>query len=210
MAKCGRCQLRKGKRSCPALGMTICPLCCGLIREKRIHCPSTCGHLAPHKNYQEQRIIQRKQAYAEDVFTDERLSWLALHIEAALEERATRDPSFTDREALLALEVAREKVAKGKSHLVLPPEKTSFENETGEAIFKNIEACRYQRNIILPSEVAHYKKEEKLQCLDNIILEIKHLAAGDWAGRNYLQELHRRFTRLREMKEKEKVILPSS
>ncbi|MGE0867524.1 MAG: DUF1841 family protein [Kofleriaceae bacterium] len=45
MATCSYCQRRKGKRSCPALGGTICSLCCGQHRLAEITCPPGCVHL---------------------------------------------------------------------------------------------------------------------------------------------------------------------
>jgi len=209
MDKCARCHVRKAKRACPALGIELCPLCCGLVREKKIHCPATCPHLVQHKPYQEKRIIDRKQTSAEDVLADERLTWLLLHIEAPIADRAEKDPSFTDKEALLALEYARGKIEKEKSRLLLPREKASLGNETGEAIFESIEACRYQRKIVLPSHVADYKKEEKLKCLDKVILDLKHLAAKDWEGRNYIRELSRRFSELKALSQNRKIIRSS-
>lgn len=209
MGTCARCHKRKAKRRCPALGLDLCPLCCGLIREKKIHCPSSCPFLAQHKPYQEKKILQKKGAYTEEVFKDERLRWLALHIEAPLAERAKKDSSFTDKEALFALEYVREKIEKEKGRLLVPGEKSSLQNETGEAIFESIEGCRYQRKIILPHEVTNYKEDEKLKCLDTIIQEVKYLAADDWGGRNYLQELIDQFYRLAELADKKKVILSS-
>ena len=35
-----------------ALGEPICSLCCGVLREKEIHCPSNCTFLVKHKPYQ--------------------------------------------------------------------------------------------------------------------------------------------------------------
>lgn len=45
MAVCRYCQQRKGKRSCPALGGTICTMCCGQHRLKEIDCPLDCTYL---------------------------------------------------------------------------------------------------------------------------------------------------------------------
>ena len=42
---CSHCGQRKGKRSCPALGGTICSLCCGQHRLGEIKCPADCVHL---------------------------------------------------------------------------------------------------------------------------------------------------------------------
>lgn len=45
MAKCPKCQARKGKRYCPALEQGICSQCCAEHRLETIPCPSDCVHL---------------------------------------------------------------------------------------------------------------------------------------------------------------------
>jgi hypothetical protein len=42
---CSLCGTRKARRSCPALGRSICPVCCGTKRLKEISCPSSCIYL---------------------------------------------------------------------------------------------------------------------------------------------------------------------
>jgi len=43
---CPVCGERKARRACPALGQSICPICCGTKRLVEIRCPDTCGYLA--------------------------------------------------------------------------------------------------------------------------------------------------------------------
>jgi hypothetical protein len=208
VAKCSRCNQRKAKRYCPALGSGLCPLCCGLIREKRINCPSNCPFLSRHKPYQESKIIHKRQAFSEDVAQNERLLWLTLHIEAPIKEYADKNPAFVDKDALLALDYAKAKIEKGKSKLVLPEGENSPKNEAGEAIFQSIEGCRYQRAIILPQEIEIYKKEEKLACLDNVILGLKYLAKDGLNGRTYIGDLIDRFAKLKELSHQKRLITP--
>ena len=44
MAKCDHCTQRKGRRTCPAIGV-ICSSCCGRHRQREIDCPPTCVYL---------------------------------------------------------------------------------------------------------------------------------------------------------------------
>jgi len=209
MAKCPHCGQRKAKRHCPALGSDICPLCCGRVREKTLHCPSDCRYLAAHKPYQETRMMQKKQAYSPDIAGDEKLNWLMLHIEAPLKEWGEKKPGFSDREAVLALEYAREKIEKQRSILLLAQENRRVKNEIGEAVFQSLEHCRYERHIILPQPVAGYSKEEKLKCLEHIILGIKLMARGDLDGRSYIQDLIERFGRLKKMSGQKRIVSPA-
>jgi hypothetical protein len=209
MAKCSYCRQRKAKRHCPALGSDICPLCCGLLREKTLHCPKDCRYLVQHKPYQEKKVIQKRQTYSPDIAQDERLNWLTLHIEAPLKESADKKSSFSDREAVLALEYAREKTEKEKTVLLLSQPNNPVQNEIGEAIFQSLEQCRYERQIILPRPMAGYSKEEKLKCLENVILAVKFMAKGDLDGRNYIQDLIERFSRLKEVSGQKRIVSPT-
>ena len=49
---CPRCGVRKARRRCPALGLDICPQCCGVEREERIACPLECAHLREARQYE--------------------------------------------------------------------------------------------------------------------------------------------------------------
>jgi hypothetical protein len=209
MAKCTHCLQRKAKRHCPALGSDICPICCGQLREKTLHCPQGCRYLTQHKPYQEKKVIQKRRTYSPDIVQDERLSWLILHIEAPLKETAEEHPGFSDREAVLALEYAREKTEKEKTVLLLPQPSSPGQNEIGEAIFQSLEQCRYERQIILPQPMAGYSKGEKLKCLENVILAVKFIAQGDLDGRNYLQDLIERFGRLKGASGQKRIVSPT-
>jgi hypothetical protein len=43
---CPVCAQRKARRTCPALGQTICTICCGTKRLVEIDCPASCVHLS--------------------------------------------------------------------------------------------------------------------------------------------------------------------
>ena len=212
MAKCTKCKQRKGKRYCVALDDHLCNLCCGLLREKEIHCPQSCTFLEKHGSYQEDRIIEKKQTHApkkippeEDILKDERMAWLAFHMEAPLMEYAKRKESFTDRAALLSLEYAREKIDKDKGLIFIPNEKSKPKNEIGEAIYQSVERCRYEKKIIIPGNQDIYKKDEKIKCLERIMLSIQFLSKGNLKGRIYLEQLINRFTKIKEMSLQKKV-----
>ena len=213
MTKCSKCKKRKGKRYCVALGGYLCSLCCGLLREKEIHCPQNCSFLTKHRPYQEKRIIEKEQASVikktspeEDILNDERMAWLVFHIEAPLHEFAEKRESYTDKEALLSLEYAREKIDKGKKLFVSPQEEMKPRNEMGEVIYQCIENCRYEKRIILPGETGIYKREEKLKCLERVMLAVRSLAKGNFEGRNYIQQLITRFARIEELSRQKKII----
>ena len=57
---CPLCGRRKARRTCPALGRQICPLCCGTKRLVEIRCPSDCGYLATARIHPP-AVAQRRQ-----------------------------------------------------------------------------------------------------------------------------------------------------
>lgn len=57
---CPSCGQRKARRECPALGRTICPVCCGTKRRVEIQCPSDCGYLAAAREHPA-AVVRRQQ-----------------------------------------------------------------------------------------------------------------------------------------------------
>ena len=57
---CSLCQTRKEKRSCPALGRMICPVCCATKRLVEINCPSDCPHLTASREHPA-AVVRRQQ-----------------------------------------------------------------------------------------------------------------------------------------------------
>lgn len=216
MIKCSRCKKRKAKRYCLALGSSLCPLCCGLLRDKEIHCPPNCSFLARHKPYEEKKIVEKKTdsssrhiSAEEDILKDERIAWLAFHIEMPLKQYGEKHESFSDRQAILALEYAKEKIEKERGIIFLPGEKIKPRNEVGEAIYQSVENCRYERKLILPQTLETYKKEEKIKGLERVILSAKFLAKGKYEGRNYIQNLIDRFAKIKALSKEKKIITPA-
>ncbi len=216
MAKCVKCNKRKGKRHCPALGQSICSLCCGQLREKEIRCPPSCSFLAQHKPYQDQRVLEKRHAERPntfsretDILSDERLAWLVFNIEIPIAQFAGKESALVDSDALLALEYAREKVEKEKGLIIVPDAQLLPKNDLGEVIFQSLQQCRYEKKIILPGTVQTYKKEEKIQCLDRAIFAVKQIAGAHIQGQKYLQQLMERLAKLNELSRQPKIITPS-
>jgi hypothetical protein len=59
---CPVCRQRKARRACPALGQTICTLCCGTKRLVEISCPPDCAHLAVAREHPA-AVVKRQQEH---------------------------------------------------------------------------------------------------------------------------------------------------
>ena len=215
MAKCAHCRRRKAKRSCPALGSGLCPLCCGELRDREVACPPRCPHREQHKPYQDRRAAERPVEPAgppgssgEDVLRDDRLSWLALNAEAPLFERARARPDFTDAGAVAALEYAREKAAKGGGLIVIPGQERAPVNEAGEAVRRSLDACRYEASIILSGAREGYTAEEKIRVLDRLIPAARSFARQSPGGRTYLERIAAQFAALNAEEGKNRIVAP--
>jgi hypothetical protein len=57
---CASCGQRKGRRECPALGRTICTVCCGTKRLVEIRCPTHCTYLAAAREHPP-AVVRRQQ-----------------------------------------------------------------------------------------------------------------------------------------------------
>jgi len=56
---CPLCETRKPKRACPALGRSICPVCCATKRHVQISCPADCAYLSSSRAHPE-AVVQRQ------------------------------------------------------------------------------------------------------------------------------------------------------
>jgi hypothetical protein len=57
---CPLCGSRKAKRACPALGRSICTVCCGTKRLAEIRCPDDCSYLSSSRTHPA-AVVQRRQ-----------------------------------------------------------------------------------------------------------------------------------------------------
>jgi hypothetical protein len=58
---CPSCGQRKRRRSCPALGQTICTVCCATKRLVEIDCPDDCPHLASAREHPAAQVRRQQE-----------------------------------------------------------------------------------------------------------------------------------------------------
>jgi hypothetical protein len=211
MAKCAHCRQRKAKRRCPALRDGLCPECCGRYRERTIPCPPACRFLTEHRPYQEEKVRRQRSertAPPEPAFADERLAWLGLNIEAPLHEIGNNRPEWTDGDAILALSYAREKLDRGSSLLILPGDDRRPANPAGEGVLESLDACRFEKSVLLASGREGYSVQDKLAALDVVLHAARTIARGNLKGRAYLEHVRQTFARLRDAARPAKLVTP--
>ena len=59
---CPLCGQRKARRACPALGKSICPVCCGTKQLIEIQCPETCPYLTTAREHPPAAEMRRQQS----------------------------------------------------------------------------------------------------------------------------------------------------
>ena len=198
MTICSHCGKRKAKRSCPALRDRICQLCCGTLRGKKVSCPEDCDHFRKHTPYQESKKSETESSRESDiVLRDERLMWLAVHIEAALDQLASHDPSFSDDTAIQALEWALDETAKERRLILLPDEFERPVDPAGQALLKAAEACRFSKSVLLETESEGYSREHKILCLKFLLQNARRLSKDKTGGRAFLDLISARLARLK-------------
>jgi hypothetical protein len=122
MPKCISCSQRKGKRTCPSLGSSICSQCCGTKRKIEIDCPDDCFYLQSSQHYVVERQSSRQLADFEREMKSiigkegEYLDVLQ-NIEFTLFEFYRERGTINDRDVETALEYLFET---GKAQLDLP------------------------------------------------------------------------------------------
>lgn len=58
---CPACGQRRGRRACPALGRSICAICCGTKRLTEIACPADCSYLASARQHPAAAVQKRRE-----------------------------------------------------------------------------------------------------------------------------------------------------
>jgi hypothetical protein len=121
---------------------------------------------------------------------------------------AERSRKFSDRNAILALEYAKDRMSQRRSILLLPGETREPANAEGETVFRSMENCRYERSVILAGAPEGYTAEEKTRVLDRLIAVAKSAARENFDGRAYLELLTEQFARLKDLSRQTKILVP--
>ncbi len=207
MALCSRCHRRKVKRHCPALRADLCQLCCGDLRQKKISCPPSCRFLQ-HQTYQDERRRQKSKEMVAPRLDDERLAFLVAQVEAGLHQLAAENSHFSDREALSALEYARDRIAAGSPRIILSGERVDARATAGEFILKIVDQARYGKTLLLSVSPSGYSREEKIACLETLIALILKYSGRNLDQRLFLEELSRRLTQAEREQRQKRIISP--
>jgi hypothetical protein len=105
---CAICNIRKQRRSCPAVHGEICTICCATEREQTIDCPFDCQFLREAHEHEKPAAFDAAAVPNRDIeITEEFLEenqMLMAYIAVALFEGAMRSNGATDRDVREALD----------------------------------------------------------------------------------------------------------
>ncbi len=138
--KCPSCRDRKPKRSCPALGATICTVCCATKRQVEINCPPDCIYLSSARAHPP-AVVQRRQErdvsfilpiVSELTDTQYRLvlvfqSATVKHAEGALPNLRDEDVAEAAAAAASTLETARKGIIYEHQAVSVPAQRLTLE-----------------------------------------------------------------------------------
>jgi hypothetical protein len=210
-----KCKKRKGKRLCPALSGSICPLCCGIYREKEIDCPDSCIYLRKHRSYQEKKDwmkqVERKDEIRkkyDEIYGDEKMAWLAFNIEKTIKIYADSNSSLNDRKVIKSLEYTLNKIKREKILVGVTKEEIEEKNELGEIIYGVLENIKSPQRLIVPEAERLYRKEEKIKCLENLIALAKLFSMGELDRRNFIERIGKRVEEIFERKKDIRLVTP--
>ena len=103
--RCPLCRTRQGKRLCPAVRQSICPVCCGTKRLTELACPETCPFLVSAQLHPP-AVVRRQQerdlallAPAVSGLTESQMQLLWMVLSLLARPRADAFVPATDRDA---------------------------------------------------------------------------------------------------------------
>ncbi|MBN1443840.1 MAG: hypothetical protein JXA90_14110 [Planctomycetes bacterium] len=189
MAKCPRCQARKGKRLCPALGAEICSHCCGTQRFESIQCLPDCPYLAGER-YQHTRRRERANAHGKafvdrlaSLFTTEDRRKFAFYLQADIFWWMREHGRLTNERCAQALEELRSRL----SAVFVPPSRP-------EPLAQFLHALVTETRHYLEDMPPTLPRERRLRCIALLAAEVRR--HGDAGGFSYHEELNDYFGQL--------------
>ena len=130
--KCPACGTRRARRSCPALGQQICPVCCGTKRRVEITCPPDCSYLRAadeHPPAVVQRQQERDLGFLLPLYgrLTERQQRIALLLQAAVRPAGLDAPARSDADVEQAAKATAETFETAGRGIVYEHRATSLE-----------------------------------------------------------------------------------
>ncbi len=184
MAKCPSCNQRKAQRPCPALGQSICSLCCGSKRQKEIACEPTCQYLQAGTQYQLAREVKSLvhttfRSQDDDVFAIPEVAEYASHIERAFVEHLYPDQHIVDMEIHEAL---------GRLYLLQTGKLASLEPRN------RCEQVVFQAFADADAACPDLDEELKAKTVLRIMRSVEKATGRALGPRNYLEMIYSQFT----------------
>ncbi len=134
--KCVSCGNRKGKRHCPALGGSICPVCCGQKRGVEINCPSGCVYYVEGQKQHQLKVMHQRvkkeggRSYVRRAELYNRNPDIFARLEKLFADAYRANKKLTNKDVASGLELAKNTLDTEKKGLIYQHQsENSYANE---------------------------------------------------------------------------------
>ncbi len=209
--KCILCGKRKGKRHCPAKNQLICARCCGEKRMVEVDCPPGCNYLESGHVHQAQRKFihqlnhedspARAQRYLD---TAHNLGGVLEQLEQAVLRYAAGLTSIRDQDVLEAVELLKKNYQTEDKGVIFEHRSPNpLAGPLTQELREVVEELREGGEELRPLRLS-----EALDCLENLIQDIRYHIQEPGQPLTFLQFIARSYPEVREETQPNRIILP--
>lgn len=209
--KCILCGKRKGKRHCPAKNSLICARCCGEKRMVEVDCPPDCNYLESGHIHQARRkfihqLTQEQSPARAQRYLDTARNYgeVLARLEQAILRYAAGMSSMRDSDVLEAVELLKKNYQTEDKGVIFEhrspnPLAGPLTQDLREVIEELREGSRELRRLRL---------SEALDCLENLLQDIRYHIQEQGQPLSYLQFIARSYPDVRDEAQGSSIIQP--
>ncbi|MBM4045881.1 MAG: hypothetical protein FJ279_12255 [Planctomycetes bacterium] len=186
MAKCVKCNERKGKRLCQPLGASICSQCCGQYRMGEIDCNADCPFLKTGEGWDRERRMKRAASKGREYIAERFRAFPSPHgdqpdlpkfffcfkIESLIHLFHREHKGLLDSDVIAALQGVRMTFS---PVTILSSARTPLE----DAIVKRLE-------LTSDEDRGQLARSDRLSCIEELLSSVKSHAGGKPDSTKYL------------------------
>lgn len=207
--KCILCGKRKGKRHCPGKNSLICAKCCGEKRMIEVNCPADCTYLGSGHGHQVHRRFAHQfsenpagaERYYETLYAFE---GVVVELERTILRYASEVRALSDRDVLEAVELLKRNCQTEQKGVI-------FEHHSPNPL---AEPLTRELTAVLDAfregneERRSLRLDEALNCLENILIDLRYHLEDPNRSLTYLQFIARTYPDVGTRPKESRIIQP--